>query len=102
VTRRIKVAAYVVAWLAALIATNPGGDLWSLVWMFPLGLVVFFHPASSQGGWFEIIGATVLYVVHGVFYFRARSRRGTILLYALLIALLFCNVAGCRHTINAR
>jgi hypothetical protein len=36
---------------------------------------------------------------HAFFYFRSRTRRSTILWYAMLIILLMCNVKGCRSMI---
>ena len=101
--RRQQIVAYVVAWIAALLATNPNAALWSLVWMFPLGLVrIFYPPALRSGGWWVLLLPAALYVLHAVFYFRARTPRAAILLGVVLIALLTCNVAGCRSMINAR
>jgi hypothetical protein len=96
-----KIIAYVLAWIVALFATNPDGGLWSLVWMFPIGLVAFFYPAASQGGWGVLLIGAAVYVLHAVFYFRARSRLATIFLYVVLIGLLFCNVSGCRSMLKA-
>ena len=99
---RVKLALYIGAWLIALLATNPKGDLWSLVWMFPIGLPAFVSPAAfSQGGWGPLLGSLALYITHGVLFFRTRLRRSTVLLSAILILMLVCNVAGCRAQIHS-
>jgi hypothetical protein len=49
-----------------------------------------------------LLGCAAIYVIHAVFYFRTRNARAAILLYLVLLALLFCNVSGCRSMINAR
>jgi hypothetical protein len=41
---KYKIISYIVAWLAALFATNPDGGLWALAWMFLLGLAAFINP----------------------------------------------------------
>jgi hypothetical protein len=93
----------VAAWIAALVATDPSFGLWALAWMFPLGLFAFLFPERRQeGGWIVIIGVTLIYVVHAFFYFRAKSNRAAIILFGVLVALLVCNVAGCRGMINAQ
>ena len=97
---RNKIIAYVVAWLLALFATNPNGGLWSLAWMFPLGLLAFFHAPAGQGGWGTLLGATAVYLVHAFFYFRSRTRRTTWILLGILALVLICNVSGCRQMLN--
>jgi hypothetical protein len=99
---KFKIVAYVGAWLAALVATDPTLGLWSLAWTFPLGLYAFFVPEHRQAsGWAVIIGGVVLYVLHAFFYFRARTTRSSLLLAGVLVALLICNVAGCREMVHA-
>jgi hypothetical protein len=98
---RYKITCYVVAWLAALFATNPNGGLWALAWMFPLGLAAFIdrHWANS-GSWGAFIGCIAVYLVHAWFYFRSRNLRTTFFLFGVLAILLICNVSGCRAMIN--
>src|SRR5437867_8023300 len=45
---RYKIISYAVAWLVALLATNPNDGLWALAWMFPLGLAAFIDPHLGQ------------------------------------------------------
>ena len=97
-----KVTGYLVAWLTALVATDPTLGFWSLAWMFPLGLFAFFFPEHRQSaGWAVIILVLALYGVHAMLYFRARTTRSAIVLAGVLVALLVCNVAGCREMIHA-
>ncbi len=94
---RYKIISYIAAWLAALVATDPTLGLWSLAYLFPLGLFAFFFPAHrEEGGWTVLIGVVALYLVHAFFYFRARTTRSSLIWAGLLLALLICNVAGCR------
>ena len=103
VSRRIKIAGYVGAWLIALVATNPTGNLWPLVYMFPLGLAGIFFPPGLRGeGWWLLLSCYLVYILHAHFFFRARQRRATYLWFALLVLLLICNVSGCREMINTR
>jgi len=99
--RKYKIACYIAAWVLALVATNPDGGLWALMYMFPLGLAEFVnHRSAANGGWGIFLGCVGIYVVHGYFYFRARNTRSTLLLLGVLVILLVCNVAGCRAMIN--
>lgn len=41
-----------------------------------------------------------IYLVHAFFYFRARTTRSVLILAEVLVALLPCNVAGCRAMIH--
>ena len=94
---RYKIIAYVAAWITALLLTAPG--LWALAWMFPLGLVaVINRHAANAGGWGVLIGGYAVYIVHGYFYFRAKTATRTVILCAILVALLVANVAGCHET----
>jgi hypothetical protein len=98
IQQRYKIAAYVAAWIAALFATNPNGGLWALAWMFPLGLAAFINRRwGNDGGWGVFAACVGVYVVHGYFYFRSRSVRSTVLLFALLVILFLCNISGCRE-----
>jgi hypothetical protein len=98
---RYKIVAYVVAWLAALFATNPSGKYWPLAYMFPLGLAAFFNRYwANAGGWGVSIGCIAVYVVHAWLYFRSRKPWSTLLLFGILAILLICNVSGCRVMLN--
>jgi hypothetical protein len=96
-----KIICYVVAWLAALFATNPNGGLWALAWMFPLGLAAFINRQwANSGGWGVFVGCIAVYLIHAWFYFRSRNLRAILLLLAVLAILLVSNVSGCRAMIN--
>jgi hypothetical protein len=100
---RFKIICYVVAWFAALFATNPNGGLWALAWMFPLGLAAFVDRHwANIGGWGVFIGCIAVYVIHAWFYFRSRTLHLTLFLFGVLAILLICNVSGCRAMINTR
>ncbi|HYR23522.1 MAG TPA: hypothetical protein VEP30_11445 [Chthoniobacterales bacterium] len=51
-----------------------------------------------DGGWGVLIGGYAVYIVHGYFYFRSKTVTRTVILYAILVALLIANVAGCHET----
>src|SRR5215831_8081746 len=91
---RYKVMAYVGAWLLALFATDPTFSFWTLAYLFPLGLAAFVNLRwGNDGGW-GVLGLVVaIYVIHAFLFFRSKTTRSTILLFALLIVLLVCNVA---------
>ena len=92
-----KLIPYVVAWIGALVATNPAGNFWALAYIFPLGLVAFVNLRwGNDGGWGLLGLAFAIYVLHAIFYFRAKTWRSTALWFAVLVILLVCNVAGCR------
>ena len=98
---KYKIIAYFAAWLVALFATNPSATSWPLVWMFSLGLAAFINPRwRNDGGWGVLAACIAIYLVHGYFYFRSRSLRATLFLFGALIALLICNVPGCRSMLN--
>jgi hypothetical protein len=93
---KYKIILYVGAWIAALFATDPSGGFWSLVYMFPLGLAAFINVHwGNDGGWGVLAACVAIYVIHGYFYFRSRTKRSTLLLFAILVILLVCNVSGC-------
>jgi hypothetical protein len=92
-----KVVFYLLAWILALIATDPSLKYWALAYLFPLGLVAFVNlRLGNDGGWWALGGSTFIYLLHAVFYFRSKTAPATILLLAVLVVLLVCNVAGCR------
>ena len=45
---KYKIAAYVLSWVVALVATDPTLGLWSFIWMFPIGLFAFFFPSVGR------------------------------------------------------
>ena len=100
-SRRAKVFAYAIAWVAALIATNPTASLFPLIYMFPMGLA---HPVLPVGTRIDgdaiLLGGYLIYIVHAVAFFRSRSKRVTWILFAVLALLLICNVGGCRAMID--
>lgn len=99
---RLKLPAYLLAWAIALLATDPTLGLWSLAWMFPLGLPRLIAPRIvSDGGWTLLIACFAIYVFQAVLFFRARGLRATLLWFALLVLLLTVNAAGCRDMIHA-
>ena len=96
-----KIVAYVVAWLAALFATNPSGRYWPLVYMFPLGLASFINRYwANTAGRGVLVGCVGVYLVHAGLYFRSRTWSSTGLLFGVLAILLVCNVSGCRAMLN--
>ncbi len=98
---KLKILAYIGAWLAALVATDPTLGYWALAYMFPLGLFAFFFPDDrQQAGWTVLFGVAAIYVVHAIFYFRAKTTRSVLIFLGVLIALLVCNVAGCRPMLH--
>ena len=101
VRQRYKIAAYVAAWIIALIAANPSGSYWSLAYMFPLGLaaIINLHMAND-GGWGIFFACDAVYIVHAYFFFRSKTFRSTLLFYVVLIILLVCNVEGCHRMTN--
>jgi hypothetical protein len=101
-SKRNRIIFYCFAWAAALIATSPSLELFSLVWMFPLGLAALIHPPWSQGGWPAIGVGTAIYVAHAILYFRAKRRGIVIILAIVLVVMLICNVSSCRAIYRSR
>jgi hypothetical protein len=94
---RSKIIGYIAAWILALFATDPTLKLWPLAWTFPLGLYGFFYPPDTKGGGRAIFfGCILVYIIQAFLYFRARTKRSTVLWYAVLVILLICNISGCR------
>ena len=90
-----KIIAYVAAALAALFWLGFG--FVQLVYIFPLGLVAIFdRHLANDGGWGVLIGAWLVYVVHGYFYFRSKTTTQTLILYGVLLVLLIADIAGCQ------
>jgi hypothetical protein len=69
--------------------------------MFPLGLAAFIDPHWGNGGGWGVFAACIgIYLVHAYLYFRSRSLRSTLVLFAILVILLICNVSGCKAMLN--
>lgn len=101
-SRRYKIIGYCAAWVLALVATDPTLGLWSLVYMFPLGLARVVLPNGTDDSGWTILGLCVgVYLVHAFLFFRSKNMSWTILWFAILIILLIGNVAGCRAMIHA-
>src|SRR5262249_61892976 len=89
---RYKILAYIATWTAALLLTAPG--IWSLAFMFPLGLVaVIDRHLANDGGWGVLIGCYVLYIVHAFFFFRSNTTLRASSLYVVLVILFIINYA---------
>ena len=99
---RGKIIFYCAVWIAALFATDPSFNYAPLIYMFPLGLLHFLPTAAMSNGWAALFVSWTAYIVHAVFFFRARKRQMTIALGIVLVALLICNVSGCREMLKAR
>ncbi|PYI71620.1 MAG: hypothetical protein DMF02_05990 [Verrucomicrobia bacterium] len=69
-----------------------------MVYMFPIGLAAFANQHSGGRGVFAAcIG---IYLAQAYFYFRSRKVWSTLLLFGGQVALLICNVSGCRAMLN--
>jgi len=56
--------------------------------LFPLGLTAFLVPPGSlREGWAAMFVPVGVYLVHAIFYFRARTSRKTVIWFAVLIIL---------------
>lgn len=94
VSIRTRIVLYAATWAAALLAIDL--RLWALVYMFPAGLFVLIPSEFVEGRAIPLLVlGWVIYVVHAVFYFRARRRKTIWILYAVLLLLLLSNVGGC-------
>lgn len=100
VSLRTRVLLYASGWAAALLAIDL--RLWSLVYMFPMGLFAFFPPGTADEKWAVplLVLGWVIYVVHAVFYFRAQRRKTIWIWYAVLLLLLVCNAGGCHQMLQ--
>jgi hypothetical protein len=100
VSLRARVILYSATWVAALLAVDP--HLWSLAYMFPMGLLAFMPPGQIKAEWglpLLSLGWTI-YIVHAVLFFRARRRKAIWVLYAVLLLLFVCNVGGCHQMLR--
>lgn len=100
VSLRTRIILYASGWAAALLAIDL--RLWSLVYMFPMGLFAFIPPGSADGKWGVplLVFGWIIYVGHAVFYFRAQRRKTIWILYAMLLLLLVCNAGGCHQMLQ--
>ncbi len=93
-----RVLSYVGAWVATLFALD--ARLLPLAYMFPMGLyAAVVRPDSGNGpdtGWPLIIGGWLLYLVHAVIFFRARTSRSFWVAAGVLVLLLVVNIGGCQ------
>ena len=94
---RYKVGFYTAAWILAFVALMPLGYVAS-TWLFPSGIMrILFgrlQPGSESGYLFLLVVGWVLFVIHAVILFRARTRRLTVILFGILFGALVCTVAG--------
>lgn len=100
VSLRTRVILYAASGAAVLLAIDL--RLWSLVYMFPMGLFAFLPPGPADDKWavpLLVIG-WVVYIGHAFFYFRARRRKAIWILYAVLLVLLIFNTGGCHHMLR--
>ncbi len=59
-----------------------------------------FPEHRQEGDWAALIAAVVVYVTQAFFYFRTRTTRSGLIMAGVLVAILICNVAGCRTMIH--
>lgn len=100
VSLRARIILYAATWAAALFAIDL--RLLPLVYLFPAGLFAFLPPGQPDEKWaipLLCLGWAV-YVVHAVFFFRARRRKTIWILYAVLLLLFVCNVGGCHQMLR--
>jgi hypothetical protein len=100
VSLRTRIILYVGAWAAALLPIDL--RLWPFVYMFPAGFFAFLPPAQDDEKWAIplLCLGWLIYVVHAVFFFRARRRRTIWVWYAVLLVLFVCNVGGCHRMLR--
>lgn len=102
VSFRLRLILYVATWIAVLIAIDV--RLWALAYMLPLGIFSLLLPpgfaSEAVEGWTLLVVGWLIYVVHGIFYFRARRPRAVWILYGALVLVLVCNVGGCREMLK--
>lgn len=100
VSLRTRAILYAASWAAALLAIDP--RLWSLVYLFPVGLFAFIPPGQADGKWSYplLYLGWAIYIVHAVFFFRARRRKAIWILYAVLLLLFAGNIGGCHQMLR--
>jgi hypothetical protein len=100
VSFRVRIILYAAAWAAALLVIDV--RLWALVYMFPTGLFAFIPAGFADAKWgipLLVLG-WIIYIVHAVFFFRARRRKAIWILYAVLLLLFLCDVGGCHQMLQ--
>jgi hypothetical protein len=100
VSIRARIILYAATWCAALLAIDP--RLWALAYLFPAGLFAFLPPGQPDEKWAIplLCLGWAIYLVHAVFFFRARRRKTIWILYAVLLLLFVCNVGGCHQMLR--
>jgi hypothetical protein len=101
---RLRVCLWAAAWGLATPATvAPSFDLLPCCWLFPIGLVAPFgasdwtSPVATYGA---IVGGWCLYLALSIYGLRQRRSPRYLLAYAILVALLALNAAGCRYEVS--
>jgi hypothetical protein len=100
VSLRVRIILYAATWCAALLAIDV--RLWALAYLFPAGLFAFLPPGQPDEKWAIplLCLGWAIYIVHAVFFFRARRRKTIWILYAVLLLLFVCNVGGCHEMLR--
>lgn len=100
VSLRVRIILYAATWTAALLAIDV--RLWALAYLFPAGLFAFLPPGQPDEKWATplLFLGWAIYIVHAVFFFRARRSRAIWILYAVLLLLLVGNVGGCHQMLR--
>ena len=101
ISKALRVSLWLTAWgLAASATVAPMFALLCICWLFPMGLAAPFgasewaSPAATYG---TLIVGWSLYIALSVYGLKQRQRVRYLWAYAILIAFLVLNVAGCRY-----
>jgi hypothetical protein len=98
VSLRTRVILYIGTWVAALVTLDL--RLWPMVYLFPAGFFAFRPPDDEKWAIPLLCLGWLIYIVHAVFFFRAKRRRIIWILYAVLLLLFICNVGGCHQMLR--
>ena len=100
ISLRARIILYAATWCAALLVIDP--RLWALAYLFPAGLFAFLPPGQPDERWAVplLCFGWALYILHAVFFFRARQRRTMWIWYAVLLLLFVLNVGGCHQMLR--
>ena len=103
ISKPLRVGLWLIAWGVAASATvAPGFALLLFCWLFPMGLAAplgaseWSSPVATYG---TLIAGWSLYIGLSVYGLKQHQRVRYFWVYALLIALLVLNVAGCRYEV---
>jgi hypothetical protein len=97
---RYKVGFYVAAWILAFVASIPAGHPILFNWYgFPAWVIAAMLRASIYLSGKEALVLWVPFFIHAVILFRARSRRMTLILFAILFGALVCEVAAAYYCV---